>query len=139
MGLREYGVIRVPLPEITRQVAEGWRSRWSPWVAWGLYGIGLGHGLLTIVPFASYYVTLLGVLLTGKPSIGALVMAVYGLMRALPAIAIGFAGRQRDDVGSAGIVYLFNRSAVIRAANGAFLLVFGAVFLAESARLGAGA
>jgi hypothetical protein len=106
-ALREAGVLRVPIPQSRRQVPERWRSE-LPLPLWSVgYGAGLGLGLLTYQPVATFWVACAAALALGRPAAGAAAFALYGAGRAavlvLPArrgadpaaIAEGLAGRRR--------------------------------------------
>jgi hypothetical protein len=106
-ALREAGVIHVPIPQSRRQVPERWRSE-LPLPVWSAgYGAGLGLGLLTYQPVATFWVACAAALALGRPVAGAVAFALYGVGRAvvllLPArrgadpaaIAERLAGRRR--------------------------------------------
>ncbi|HEX2505883.1 MAG TPA: hypothetical protein VHK22_06725 [Gaiellaceae bacterium] len=106
-ALREAGVLRLPIPQSRRQVPERWRSE-LPLPLWSLgYGAGLGVGVLTYQPVATFWVACAAALALGRPLAGAAAFALYGVGRAvvllLPArpgadpaaIAERLAGRRR--------------------------------------------
>ena len=67
-GLREWGVLRVPLPGAHRQVPERWRREW-PLGAWSLaYGAGLGAGIFTHQVVATFWVACAGAIAIGDPA-----------------------------------------------------------------------
>lgn len=72
-------------PQSRRQVPKLWREAFSPSVAAGLYGAGLGFGVLTRVPFVTLYVAMLCALFVSV-SMAVLVGALFGLGRALPTV-----------------------------------------------------
>jgi len=74
------------LPTLRRQVDETWMTRYRDWVYGAGFGFQLGVGATTIVTSASLYVTWLVELLSGRPAVGALVGAAFGLSRALPLV-----------------------------------------------------
>jgi sulfite exporter TauE/SafE len=82
-ALREFGGLRLPMPCWQRQVQRDWMCR-LPWgvVALG-YGLQLGSGVLTRIKTATTYAALACALLTGSPLWGGVVMATFGLCRAL--------------------------------------------------------
>src|SRR5579871_2534787 len=90
-GLHDYGVVKLPLPQLRRQVPSEWRRRFSPSVAWFLYGVGLGSGVATRVPHAVYWVAAAAVALVARPLDGALLFAAYGLARGVVALAVSVA------------------------------------------------
>jgi hypothetical protein len=79
------GRTRAPGPR--RQVNEDWLGVYREWVYGGGFGLQLGAAVLTQVATAAVYAMLLAAALTGSPAGGALVGAVFGLVRALPVLA----------------------------------------------------
>jgi cytochrome c biogenesis protein CcdA len=82
-GLAEVRGTRLPIPQRHWQVPKAWgvygRSAYA-----ALFGLALGSGMLTYVPFAGYYVLLGLCVLGADPQRGALLMVLFGLGRALP-------------------------------------------------------
>src|SRR5919107_5526367 len=75
-------------PSWRRQVDEAWLARYRGWV-YGLgFGIQLGLGVVTIVTSSTVYATVVLAALTGSPAGGALLGIVFGLVRALPVLAL---------------------------------------------------
>src|SRR5680860_1582803 len=96
---REAGLVRIPVPELRRQVPERWRREW-PLAGWSFgYGAGLGVGVLTHPAVWTFWVAAAGALARGDPAVSALCLAPFGrgraLMVALPARAPGRTGRGR--------------------------------------------
>jgi hypothetical protein len=82
------GVGGLRLPSVRRQVNEDWLVEYRGWV-YGLgFGYQLGLGVVTIVSSASVYVALALALLTRSVTGGLLVGATFGLVRALPLLAV---------------------------------------------------
>jgi hypothetical protein len=76
------------LPVGRRQVDDQWLGRYRGWV-YGLgFGYQLGLGVVTIVTSASTFAVLLLALLTQSAAAGALVGAVFGAARAVPALLV---------------------------------------------------
>jgi hypothetical protein len=76
------------VPSGSRQVDEDWLVRYRGWV-YGLgFGYQLGLGVVTIVTSAVTYVVLLLEVLVAAPAAGALLGAVFGLVRALPVLGL---------------------------------------------------
>ncbi|HTI33922.1 MAG TPA: hypothetical protein VL422_09625, partial [Miltoncostaea sp.] len=99
-ALREAGWLRLPLPGLARQVPERWRRGW-PLPAWSLgYGAGLGAGFLTHQVVATFWVAAAGALAIGDPLVSALVLAPFGLGRALM-VTLPARGR-RDPAAAVG-------------------------------------
>ena len=76
------------LPTVHRQVNENWLARYRGWVYGSGFGFQLGLGVATIVISATVYVALLLALLTGSWIGGAVVGATFGLVRAVPLLAM---------------------------------------------------
>ena len=76
------------LPGGHRQVDQDWLTRYRGWFYGAGFGWQLGTGVLTVVTSASTYALLVLLVLTGSPGAGALVGAVFGLVRALPVLVV---------------------------------------------------
>src|SRR3954447_963326 len=75
-------------PSWRRQVDEAWLARYRGWV-YGLgFGLQLGLGVVTIVTSSTVYATVVLAAVTGSVGTGALVGAVFGLVRSLPVLAL---------------------------------------------------
>jgi hypothetical protein len=84
-GLHEAGVWRLLHPERAWQVPNSWIIE-RPLLGAAAFGLILGAGIFTFIPFTSFYLLLTWELLAG-PAAGALLGGVYGLARALPVLA----------------------------------------------------
>jgi sulfite exporter TauE/SafE len=75
-------------PTVHRQVNEDWLARYRGW----LYGLGfgyqLGFGVVTVVTTASVYLMIVLAFLTGSVWGGLVIGAAFGLVRALPLLAV---------------------------------------------------
>src|ERR1035441_2624322 len=93
--------LRRRLPSTRRQVNEDWLGRYRGWV----YGIGfgaqLGVGVATIVTSAAVYATAATAPLCSDPLIGALIGAIFGVLRALSLLP----ARTVHDVGALGALH----------------------------------
>jgi hypothetical protein len=87
-ALHEAYVLRLPQPERHWQVPNAWIRRW-PVLGTALFGLLLGTGMLTFIPFTSYYVLLAWEAGTGSLLLATALGATYGLVRGLPAIIGG--------------------------------------------------
>jgi hypothetical protein len=87
-GLHEAQLVRLPHPERAWQVPNAWMRRW-PIRGTALFGLILGTGLFTFIPFTSYYVVLAWEAGTGSLLLGTALGAAYGLLRGLPALVGG--------------------------------------------------
>ena len=84
-GLRELAIIRLPMPQVAWQVPASW-SRYGKAGQSLLYGLVLGAGIFTFIPYASFYILLLLEASLGVVG-GAALGLVYGLARALSMLA----------------------------------------------------
>jgi hypothetical protein len=127
---REFGA-PVPVPQLRRQVPDWWRTFFPPHVAAFLYGIGLGPGLLTYLSHGTVVVVSVAALASGRPLVGAAVLAPFGLARGLgPVLAFGV-GSPSDG---AALVERLERSASRarwRVANALALAAVSAAMVVE--------
>jgi cytochrome c biogenesis protein CcdA len=94
--LLDLGVGGSRLPSWRRQVDEAWIGRYRGWVVGLGFGAQLGLGVVTIVTSSTTYAVLVLAALGGTPWAGALVGLVFGLVRALPLVAmVGVDSRER--------------------------------------------
>jgi methylamine utilization protein MauE len=104
---RELGA-PVPVPQLRRQVPDWWRTFFPPHVAAFLYGIGLGPGFLTYLGHGTLVVVSVAAFASGRPLVGAAVLAPFGLARGLgPVLAFGV----RSPTDGAALVERLERSA----------------------------
>jgi hypothetical protein len=104
---RELGT-PVPVPQLRRQVPDWWRTFFPPHVAAFLYGLGLGPGFLTYLGHGTVVVMAVAALASGRPLLGAAVLAPFGLARGLgPVLAFGV----RSPSDAAALVERLDRSA----------------------------
>ena len=83
---REVGLLRLPIPQLRRQVPQRWREV-LPLPATGfLYGAGLGLGFVTYVPVATFAAVTAAVVLA-DPAAGAVALGAFGVGRAAALIA----------------------------------------------------
>jgi cytochrome c biogenesis protein CcdA len=88
-ALHHIGILRVPMPQMHRQVPRHWMFCLRPsWVAVG-YGVQLGCAVATRITNFATYAALVSAMSTGSPIRGALIMAAFGFARALPAVVAG--------------------------------------------------
>ena len=126
---REAGLLRLPVPELRRQVPERWRREW-PLAGWSLgYGAGLGVGVLTHQAVATFWVAAAGALALGDPLVSALCLAPFGAGRALMAALPARGGR--DAAAAVGRMVRARRW--LRPANVAVLLGAAVLFGAAPA------
>jgi Methylamine utilisation protein MauE len=104
---RELGA-PVPVPQLRRQVPDWWRTFFPPHLAAFLYGLGLGPGFLTYLGHGTMVVVSIAAFASGRPLLGAAVLAPFGLARGLgPVLAFGV--RSPND--GAALVERLDRSA----------------------------
>jgi hypothetical protein len=104
---RELGA-PVPVPQLRRQVPDWWRTFFPPHVAAFLYGLGLGPGFLTYLGHGTVVVVSIAAFASGRPLLGAAVLAAFGLARGLgPVLAFGV----RSPGDAAALVERLHRSA----------------------------
>ncbi len=75
--------LRVPIPQLRRQVPDWWRTFFGRYVACTLYGAGLGVGFLTYLAHGTFVVVAFAAVASGRATIGALLVAPFGLVRGL--------------------------------------------------------
>ncbi|MDX6198638.1 MAG: hypothetical protein QOJ79_1789 [Actinomycetota bacterium] len=76
------------LPTLRRQVDEDWLTRYRGWVYGVGFGYQLGLGVVTIVTSAATYAMLALCLLSGSTVAGLAIGGCFGLVRALPLLAL---------------------------------------------------
>ncbi|HEY7196083.1 MAG TPA: hypothetical protein VH306_02740 [Gaiellaceae bacterium] len=80
---REGGLLRFRIPQSRRQVPDRWRSE-LPLPVWATgYGAGLGLGVLTYQPVATFWVACAAAVALASPVAGAVAFALYGVGRTL--------------------------------------------------------
>src|SRR5918995_1943410 len=98
----------LPVPQLRRQVPDWWRTFFPPHVAAFLYGLGLGPGFLTYLGHGTVVVVSVAAFASGRPLLGAAVLAPFGLARGLgPVLAFGV----RSPSDAAALVERLDRSA----------------------------
>ena len=121
--------LRVPIPQLRRQVPDWWRTYFGRPVAAFLYGAGLGVGFFTYLGHGTLVAVTVAVAATGRPALGALAMAPFGLARGLAPLV----GARVHDAAEGGrlVDRLGSMSGRVRRAGNA--LALGAVALAAAA------
>jgi hypothetical protein len=129
--------VRVPVPQLRRQVPDWWRTYFSWPVAAFLYGAGLGVGFFTFLGHGTLVVVTVGAAATGRPLLGVLVMAPFGLARGLAPLV---ASRSREPEDGRRLVdRLSSMPDGLRiATNGLALATVGAAAAAAAWRDGGG-
>lgn len=86
--LLDVGVVGLRVPSRRRQVNEDWLGRYRGWVYGTGFGFQLGTGVATTVTTAAVYVLLVLAVLSGSFASAVLIGAVFGLVRAVPIVAV---------------------------------------------------
>jgi methylamine utilization protein MauE len=127
---RELTGIRIPVPQLRRQVPDWWRTYFGRPLAAFLYGAGLGVGFFTFLGHGTLVVATVGAASTGKPLLGALVMTPFGIARGLAPL-VGARSRGPEDGGRL-VDRLSSMSGRVRRAANAVALVGVAAAAAAS-------
>ncbi len=128
--MREAFGLPVPLPNARRQVPEWWRTFFSPIVAAGLYGAGLGVAFATFLSFGTFVAVAAAAVASGDPVTGAAITAPFGAARGL-AVALS-AARWRDPNTAVSAVEDRAATALPRAINAAVLGIVAALAFTSS-------
>ncbi len=83
---REAGLLRLPVPQLRRQVPQRWREVLPLPATAVLYGAGLGVGFVTYVPVATFAAVVAAIVLA-DPAAGAVALGAFGAGRALVLVA----------------------------------------------------
>ena len=97
------------IPTIHRQVRQDWLDRYRGWFYGFGFGLQLGTGITTVVVTAAVYSAFLGAFLAGSPTIGLLVGATFGAVRAAP---LALAGRAHTPAALEDLTRRFQRWAL---------------------------
>ena len=92
----EHPNLRVPVPQLRRQVPDWWRTYDGPMLTAGLYGAGLGVGFLTYLSHGTLVIVSAAAMASGNPAMGALLLAPFGMARGLSAFAGGTVAEPDD-------------------------------------------
>jgi hypothetical protein len=86
----------IPVPQLRRQVPDWWRTYFSFGPASFLYGLGLGVGVFTYLTHGTFVVVSAVAVASGRPLLGAAVVAPFGLARGLGA-SVAFGARTPEE------------------------------------------
>jgi hypothetical protein len=126
---RETGLVRLPLPQVRRQVPERWRFD-LPLPVWSVaYGAGLGTGFLTFQAVATFWVACAAAVALAEPLPAALAFSLYGGGRALMVVW----PRRPERDATAAVERLTRRRGAVRRANAAALVACAALLAASPA------
>jgi hypothetical protein len=130
---REAGLVRLPFPQVRRQVPEAWRFA-LPLPVWATgYGGGLGLGFLTHQPVSTFWIACAGALALARPLPAAFCFSLYGLGRAVMVVW----PRRRPEDPTEAVERLSGRRGAVLRLNAAALAVCAAL-LALAPAAGAG-
>jgi hypothetical protein len=93
----ELEVLQFSAPYRHWQVPRDWPSKYGAAGGYGLWGATLGAGFLSYVPFASYHVLLVWLLLSGGPASGAVIGGLYGAGRVLASLGPAVMAARKPD------------------------------------------
>ena len=127
---REALGLPVPIPERRRQVPEWWRGQLGPHAAALVYGLGLGIGFLTYLRHGTLVAVSALAVVSGDPALGALLLAPFGLARAIGLTAAAGARTPQEVRGVVDRLERIATSPLPRAANGLALAGVAALALA---------
>lgn len=128
-ALKELNLLKLPAPQVGWQVPKSW-MRTSRLFGNTAYGVVLGAGIFTYIPFASFYLLLAWELFGGAASLQAAVLLgmIYGFARGLPAV-IGGISMLRDVYPIPVSNWLIARLGWWHAINAVALLFVGSFLL----------
>lgn len=125
---REAGLIRLPLPQLRLQVPQRWHDE-LPLPVWATgYGAGLGAGLFTFQPVATFWIACAAALALGRPLAAAACFSLYGLGRSAMVIL-----PRREPDATAAVEQIARYRPALKRANAAALLVCAALLAAAPA------
>lgn len=130
---REAGILRFPLPQSRRQVPERWRAV-LPLPVWSFgYGAGLGAGVATFQPVATFWIACAAAVALARPLPAALCFSLYGVGRALMVAW----PRRRNEEATAAVERLVGRRRALARANAAALAACAVLLAAPSTAVAA--
>ena len=125
--VREALGLRVPVPQLRRQVPDWWRTYFPFGPSAFLYGVGLGVGFLTYLTHGTLVVVSVAAVATGHPFLAAVLLAPFGAARGATAVV---ARRARTPEASGALVQRLADAASWRAWRVGHAVVLGAVVVA---------
>lgn len=123
-ALHHFNVIRLPLPQLRRQVSRLWLPHFHKnLVAFG-YGFQLGSGVATRIKTATTYIVIGCAFCSGSWLAGASIGAVFGLSRAV--LPVVLAGQNKEPGKSLNFAMKFNSyDGKVQRLNAAALFIAG--------------
>jgi hypothetical protein len=127
---RELGILKVPYPQLRRQVPSWWHLAMKPGAYSFLYGVVLGTGVSVHIYTASFFPPLAYALADGGVRVSLVFGLSYGLGRGLAIMWIGWLGRRRGwRHTNEAALYLEDRRALVRPANALILASAALLFM----------
>ncbi len=128
-ALHEINFLRLPNPQIGWLVPKVWQKH-SYLLGHTLYGIVLGMGIWTFIPFTGFYILLAWELVAGAMSLKAAVLLgmIYGIFRGFPAM-LGGISMLRGAFPIPVTNWFLARLGLWHAINGLVLLLVGSFLL----------
>lgn len=132
-GLRDLGFIRYRLVQPFKQVPRAWFEVFGPNLGGFLSGFAVGLAYTTMIQYSLYYVVFTGVLLLGRPWLGAAILGTYGLanggLLAVDTLVMGVAPhRSQGLLGEARVVQFGRWGGAALLACGVFLMLQSRLF-----------
>ncbi len=127
-SLHEAGIVRLPRPEVRRQVSADWRRRMPPELFAVVYGLELGAGLSTFIAVTSFYVVVLYAFVKGVPLIGAVLLGTFGLGRWLPLPIVSLIASRNPAAGVQFTQSILILRPLVHSVNAVALGMIGSVF-----------
>lgn len=87
-ALHELRLLKMPRPQMKRQVPRRWLYQFHPFLTWLLFGLELGTGVTTYIHVGTFYPILLWALFSKSPLYAMALMATFGFGRAMPTIIL---------------------------------------------------
>jgi hypothetical protein len=129
--------LRVPVPQLRRQVPDWWRTFFGRSFAAVLYGAGLGIGFLTYLSSGTLVVVAFAAAASGRPAIGAALVGPFGLVRGLSAV-VSWRSITQDRSRELVDRLVAARGSARRVANGVVLALIAFTAAVGSVRAAAG-
>lgn len=128
-GLRDLGILRLPIPQPRTQVPRYWLAAYGPYKAGLYWGFSIGLIFTTWIEYTLLYVVGLWIFLAGSPWVGMLALALFGMAQGvlltLEVAVIAARGHQGAGLLGPG------RCAFFSEFGGVILLACGAFFFAR--------
>jgi hypothetical protein len=131
-ALSDLKLLPLPLPSRCWQVPQSWK-RFSPGIMASCFGFGIGVGVLTRIPFASFYLVLAVCAGSASLPLGVVLMALYGMTRAA-SVAVVAHGQGCAPDPCARLMTITRLTPLIGYLDGLVLAFVTGVFLLQAVR-----